>query len=296
MDINWSMLERVVFSWKYLAILLFAAAGWFLLSRNRAFRRRRLWFQGLAFLLLGGLLGLFVPWAARAFALHPSPVCAVTKGTAFAVFQGGLAVPMAALVAVAVVFTLVGAKAFCGWACPLGAVQELVYNIPGIRKLRLPFRWTNGVRVAVFLAFLAVLLGWKLIIYDYFNPFESLHWTGLGRVLVWGPIAVFVLASLWFFRPFCATLCPLGLVSWLFERASLGRVRVGPDCNQCGTCLETVHCQALPALIERARVTPDCHGCGNCQGQCAMDAIRFSWKLGRSAAEPEVDSTSREAR
>jgi polyferredoxin len=278
MDINWSVLDRVLISWKYLLFLLFALTGWIFLSRNRGFDRIRILTQLLSLLLFGGVIGLVVPWVARNFGLHPSPMCAVTKGTAFAALRSVLPIPMVTLVFVSILFTIVGAKAFCGWACPLGALQELVNKIPGPWKIRLPFRWTNGIRVLALLAFVPLLMGLKVIIFDYFNPFELFHWRGLANVFVLGPPILVVTASYFVYRPFCSVLCPLGVLTWVFESVSLGRIRVGSDCTSCGICLDNVQCQALPALVERSRVIPDCHGCGACQDQCPEEVISYSWR------------------
>lgn len=284
MKFDGALMTSLLLSWKYLAFLLLAAAGWTLLSRNRPMRRSRLVVQGVAFLLLGGILGLFLPWAARAFGLHPSPMCSFAKGVAFPVVSGLFGHPQTLLIVAVVLFTLVGGKAFCGWACPLGALQELIGRIPRLSRHRLSFRLTNGVRIAAMALFFAVLLATARITYDYFNPFEALHWSGLTRPLVWIPLVAVVLASLYVYRPFCSFVCPVGLLSWALERFSAGKIRVAPECNGCGICLKKTDCQALPALVDRSKVVPDCHGCGDCLGTCPTRALSWSW--GHSKADP----------
>ncbi len=63
---------------------------------------------------------------------------------------------------------------------------------------------------------------WKKISYDYFNPFELLHWHELGALAVWGPALAVAIASLFVYRPFCTFVCPLGLITWFFSRDLLG--------------------------------------------------------------------------
>jgi polyferredoxin len=125
--------------------------------------------------------------------------------------------------------------------------------------------------------FFAVLFAAGKMAYDWFNPFEFFHWSHLGSAAVWGPMAAVVAASLFVYRPFCAMVCPIGLVTWLVERVSLGRIRVGSACNDCGICVAKTDCQAMPALVARKAIVPDCHGCGDCLGTCPKDALGFGW-------------------
>jgi polyferredoxin len=282
MTTDWSLLPQILFSWKYLAFLALALAGWLLLTHNRPMRPARLILQAVAFVVLGGVLGLALPWAARQFGLHPSPMCAVSKGLAIPILFKKIGLPMLALFGAAVVLGLVGAKGFCGWACPMGAIQELVGRIPGLRRFRLSFALTNTVRIAAFALFFVVLFTAKKISYDWFhlNAFEFFHWQNLGHPAVWGPFAAVLAASLFVYRPFCALLCPLGLFTWLVEMISFGKIRVSRACTECGKCLKETDCQALPALVAGRAVVPDCHGCGDClRVDCPESAI--SWRWGR---------------
>jgi polyferredoxin len=279
MRIDWSSLPTILMSLKYLVFATLAISGWLLLSRGRPMKRTRLVFQCVAFLTFGGVAGLAVPWFAEHFGLHPSPMCAISKGAAFVSARGVYPTPMVALIAVAVVMTLVGGKAFCGWVCPLGAMQELIGRIPGLPRKRMPFAFSNGVRVIAAIAFAVGLAVFGTITYDWFNPFEALHWTDLTHPLVWAPFVAVVAASLVFYRPFCALLCPMGLLTWALERASLGRIRVTSECDDCGACVKATDCQALPAILDRRSTIPDCHGCGDCLGTCKREFLQFSWKL-----------------
>jgi len=269
---------KVLFSWKYLFFFLFSLAGWLILYRNRAMKGARIAAQVLAFLLFGGVLGLVFTTLQQPFGLHPSPMCSVTKGIAIPIIYHKIAIPQLMLVLTAVVLTLVGAKAFCGWVCPIGALQELVHRIPGLKRVRVSFLLSNIIRVALFALFLQVAFIWKELSYDYFNPFELLHWHDMGALMVWGPALAVLAASLFIYRPFCSFVCPLGLITWLAELVAPGRIRVSSACTNCGSCIAATSCQTMPALVERSKTPPDCFACGDCLDTCPEDAISFGWK------------------
>jgi polyferredoxin len=111
-------------------------------------------------------------------------------------------------------------------------------------------------------------------IYDYFNPFEALHW---GFEL-WGTatLLIVLVAAFFIFRPFCYLLCPIGLITWLLEHISLSRVEVDPDkCTECYECTDVAPCPAMIYIVDGKRFRPDCHACGRCLNTCDEDAIKF---------------------
>ncbi|NMC19591.1 MAG: 4Fe-4S binding protein, partial [Thermogutta sp.] len=56
-----------------------------------------------------------------------------------------------------VALATVGNKLVCGWACPFGALQELAYSLPILRRVKrwkVPFWCSNSVRTGLFLVML----------------------------------------------------------------------------------------------------------------------------------------------
>ncbi|MCK4408551.1 MAG: 4Fe-4S binding protein, partial [Candidatus Eisenbacteria sp.] len=78
-----------------------------------------------------------------------------------------------------IVLAVVGNKIICGWACPFGSLQELVYSLPILQKVKrrkLPFVLTNTIRAGLFVAMLLFLFGVVggrrgTVIYHHMNPF-----------------------------------------------------------------------------------------------------------------------------
>jgi polyferredoxin len=172
--------------------------------------------------------------------------------------------------------SVIGNKLFCGWVCPLGALQEISNRIPLPRRLKpkLPFMASNLIRTALFVAFLIVLIWTGRSIYDRFNPFEVFHWE--FGVFVTSVFLATIAAGLFVFRPFCYLVCPIGLVTWVLEHLSLLRVKVEKSrCTGCGVCTELSPCPALPSILEEQKSRPDCHACGRCIEVCPENALRF---------------------
>ena len=218
------------------------------------------------------------------FAMHPSPLCATTKPLAFYWYKGFIPTGMLAIVIVLLVLSLVGNKLFCGFACPLGAVQELIHLIPlpkAARRLRdypIPFWLANSIRLGLVEAYVIAFFGLDMIIYEYLNGFHLFHWelTLVGFL----PGAIALVASLFWWRPFCLIVCPLGFLSWLGERIAPLRVRANADlCNECGLCETDVPCQAAVQMRDGESCGEDCFNCGQCIEVC--DAGVYSFGLPR---------------
>jgi polyferredoxin len=255
---------------------LFCVAGLLLLMKAKVTRQLRVAMLGLAFFAFAVLAALPLGEFAKGMGLHPSPVCTITKPFLFV--NAGRSVPIvfpAILFSIAV-FSIAGNKLFCGWVCPIGALQELAYEVPlpRKRKFKLPFKVTNWIRVALFVIFVPLVFIIGKETYAYINPFEALHW---GFELAgFTVLLVVIIAALFTFRPFCYVVCPMGLFTWLCEHVSLVRIKVDPDkCIECYNCVDETPCPAMDAIVAGKRSRPDCHACGKCLSTCDEGAIHF---------------------
>jgi polyferredoxin len=198
-----------------------------------------------------------------------------------------------------VVFGGLVGSLFCGWACPFGWLQDLAAKLP-TPKFELP-RWTGHFRF--------VVLGLTVIAIPYlFGENHPLFvcricpaggveaalpgvvkqaWT--GQTIVWpnaiklSIIGAFLVAILFFKRPWCRVLCPLGVIFSSLNKVSAFFLRVDrsrcTDCKRCHKlcqyniepekspndlrcirCLECTRCSfgalAPHTILERPREAP----------------------------------------
>lgn len=194
----------------------------------------------------------------------------------------------------------------CGWLCPFGLVQDLLYKIPFWRKRKnLPGHkfliWIKYIILALFVVILPLTVldvvgqgspwfckyicpsgtlgaGLPLLMSD-----ESLR-RAAGTLFQWKfmLLAVILLLALWVYRPFCKYMCPLGAVYSIFNPIALYRYQVQEDkCTKCGKCKKA--CQMDIKVWEMPN-SPECIRCGECIRECpekALISIKFCDKLFR---------------
>jgi ferredoxin len=181
------------------------------------------------------------------------------------------------------VLAVIGNKLICGWACPFGALQELAFSLPMLRKLKqrkIPFAVTNGVRCTLFVVVLLLLFGVVggqkgLVVYHFVNPFNLFN-LDIETVSVGLTIVVVVALSFGAYRPFCQLICPFGLLSWLLERVSVFRVRIDRErCTECGSCIRACPLEAAKGRVAGKLFPADCFSCARCLRACPEDAVGY---------------------
>ena len=185
----------------------------------------------------------------------------------------------------------------CGFLCPFGWFQDLLHKIPtkkfSTRKLK-ALRFIKYGVLAVFVVALPILITNPAgLATPYFCKYicpqgilegaiplslaKSSIRAALGALFTWKftILAVIILLSVLFYRPFCKWLCPLGAFYALMNKVSLLGIRVDAcKCVSCGKCSRT--CK-MDVDIRKNTSHTECIRCGACIKACPTDAISVRW-------------------
>lgn len=208
--------------------------------------------------------------------------------TLWSLFSGGtfvtkIAASSVVLLAVTIVLALVFRRSFCGYVCPLGAIQELFGRIGkaiwGKRRrpeipaaLDRPARWLKYVVLAVFTVWTWTTA--TLVIRPY-DPWVA--WMHLTSAEIWaefavgvGVLVVSLLGSVVYERFFCKYLCPMGGFLGAISRFSLFKVRrVESTCIDCKACDKACPVNIKVSEVETVE-SPECINCNECVNACPV--------------------------
>ncbi len=194
-------------------------------------------------------------------------------------------------------------RVVCGFLCPFGLVQDLLYKIPFFAKRKnMPGHkglvWIKYVVLALMVVILPMFAVNAYGISDpwfckYLCPSGTLFGgipliaaneglqQALGGLFVWkmSVLLVILVWSLWVYRPFCKYLCPLGAIYGWFNPIALSRFQMDKerciDCKKCkAVCPMDIPVYAKPNSME-------CIKCGKCLQACPTDCIQVAlWAKG----------------
>jgi len=249
-------------------------------SDNSNISERKLWYPRLPYIMC-----LIATVLVCGFVLGKSPNPMEGMVKVFKSMVGLYPSVTSKIIAFAFLLTLsiIGNKLICGWACPFGAMQEVIYSLPILsksKKHKMPFWLTNTIRfgiLCIVLLYLFGIVGGRkgFVIYHYFNPFNLFnfdfeHWLILLTVIV------FLTSAFFTYRPFCQLICPFGFASWIAEKFSLYRVIIDEEkCTKCGACIKACPLEAAKGKVDGKTFPADCFSCARCLNVCPVDAIHY---------------------
>ena len=185
-------------------------------------------------------------------------------------------------------------RMICGWLCPFGLIQELLYNIPTPKLKKSPVTRILSYLKYVILVFFVFIVPITYAFRDtplpafckYICPAGTIegglallankanasYFAMLGPLFTWKFLVMvsIVVGSVFAFRLFCRFLCPLGGLYGLFNKISFFGINLDSSkCVDCGKCIN--HCK----VDIRHVGDQECISCGECIDVCPTQAIVF---------------------
>jgi polyferredoxin len=204
-------------------------------------------------------------------------------------------------------FGVIFGRFICGWLCPFGFFQDLLYKIPtskikvsnGVNKV---FKYVKYVILFVFVILLPIFLvnefgtsppyfcqficpagtlqgGIPLLIMN-----QSLR-GAIGYLFLWKVfiLIAIIVASISVYRLFCRYLCPLGAFYALFNKISIYRYKLEKDkCTSCKAC--TRQCK-LNIEVYKTPNNAECIRCGECIKVCPTKSIKKELYIGNDKSQ-----------
>jgi len=199
-------------------------------------------------------------------------------------------IPLSVIGTIALAGLLAG-RFLCGWACPFGFLQELLYKVPYV-KFRIP-AWTGYIKYGVFLGLVVavpIFLTTDSSLYfcrlcpvatiESAVPWAIINgttnvWSLAVRLVILSAVVILVMGHR---RFFCKVICPLGACLSVFNRFAVVFPERDEECTACQTCVAVCPMEneenkkRLAVFDNRAE---ECISCLECQEKCPSEAIRL---------------------
>lgn len=212
------------------------------------------------------------------------------------------------VVGLLLLFGVLLGRVVCGFLCPFGWFQELLHKIPTKKYSTKRLHILTYLKYVILLLFVIVLPMTLVNEVGMGDPFFckyicpagileggiplSLADPGirasLGALFTWKSCILLgvVVLSVFFYRPFCKWLCPLGAFYGLCNKISMYRLEVDEDkCTACGACSRV--CK-MDVDVFRTPNHAECIRCGDCMASCPHQAIIKSFGCKKTSTKEKI--------
>ena len=203
------------------------------------------------------------------------------------------------VVGIVILFGVLLGRVVCGFLCPFGWFQELLHKIPSKKFSTKKLHYLTYLKYMILLVFVIVLPITAVNQFGLADPFfckyicpvgvleggiplaiaDSGIRASLGWLFTWKSCILLgiVVLSVFFYRPFCKWICPLGAFYALFNCISLYRLKLDKNkCVNCGACAKVCRMDVDPSKTPNHL---ECIRCGDCIKTCPYDALSKTFSL-----------------
>lgn len=178
-----------------------------------------------------------------------------------------------------VLITYLVGKVWCGWVCHLGALQEFLY-LPGrikvlqSEKAQKIMRW---LRIVFLIALIVQILITRTNLFKTVDPFKVAFNLHAANMTGWILLGLLLITSYFMYRPFCKTVCPIGLIlGWVSKIPGASILAPKSGCTGCNICDTSCSINAITRDNKLSTIdNQECIACGNCIGDCKKGSMSF---------------------
>lgn len=205
-------------------------------------------------------------------------------------------------------YSIILGRTICGFLCPVGLLQELLYKIksPKLRKSKFTriLSYLKYVILVVFVIIIPLIYAFEVIsiplpafckyicpagtfegaIFLLAHPGNNEYYGMLGPLFTWKFILLilFIVAAVFIYRFFCRFFCPLGALYGLFNKISILGIKIDKSkCNHCQACVSKCKMDIKEVGDH------ECIQCGDCIDVCHSHAI--DWKVIRKLVKEDLE-------
>lgn len=171
-------------------------------------------------------------------------------------------------------FSIIFGRIFCGYACPIGAWQQLLAGIgSNLTKFRMPQKLDKFLKYFKYL-FAIVIVGIAVSTrYPFFQKIDPFSYLFAFNFTLYGIISIAIVscASLLISRPFCRYICPYGAVMAIFSKFSLYKLKAKNGCKSCTLCDRVCETDAITkGIVDQS----ECIRCKKCIDSCKFSILK----------------------
>jgi len=168
-------------------------------------------------------------------------------------------------------------RIWCGWLCHLGALQEFLFTGSKFKILTTQKSQSvlRGIRLSMLIIFIVQTIITKSYLWGHYDPFKSIYNLHTQNIAGFSLVLILLFTSLLIYRPFCRTMCPVGVVlGWVSLLPGAKRVNKNADCVDCKIC--SYVCKNRSIIYENKMTllkSQDCIMCGECLVSCKKGSM-----------------------